>query len=121
MITKIRIKNFRQIKDQTIDLGQSVVIIGPNNGGKSTLLQAISLFAVAVRTWGAERVNKKSKAQKRTGVAINLEELLNISVSDFKELWTDLIVREGVTNGEGKSTVKNIRIEIRAEGFTNNE
>lgn len=121
MITKIRIKNFRQIKDQTIDLGQSVVIIGPNNGGKSTLLQAISLFAIAIRAWGAERVNKKSKAQKRTGVAINLEELLNIPVSDFKELWTDLIVREGVTNEEGKPTAKNIRIEIIAEGYTQNE
>jgi ABC-type Mn2+/Zn2+ transport system ATPase subunit len=121
MITKIRIKNFRQIKDQTIDLGQSVVIIGPNNGGKSTLLQAISLFAIAIRAWGAERVNKRSKAQKRTGVAINLEELLNISVSDFKELWTDLIVREGITNEEGKPTAKNIRIEIIAEGFTSGE
>jgi ABC-type cobalamin/Fe3+-siderophores transport system ATPase subunit len=121
MITKIRIKNFRQIKDQTIDLGQSVVIIGPNNGGKSTLLQAMSLFAIAIKAWGTERVNKKSKAQKRTGVAINLEDLLNISVSDFKELWTDLIVREGVTNEDGKPTAKNIRIEIIAEGFTNNE
>jgi ABC-type Mn2+/Zn2+ transport system ATPase subunit len=121
MITKIRIRNFRQIKDQTIDLGQSVVIIGPNNGGKSTLLQAISLFAIAIRAWGAERVNRKSKAQKRTGVAINLEELLNISVSDFKELWTDLMVREGVVNVEGKPTARNIRIEIVAEGYTNNQ
>ncbi len=121
MITKIRIKNFRQIKDQTIVLGQSVVIIGPNNGGKSTLLQAISLFAIAVRAWGEERVYKKSKAQKRTGVAIHLEELFNIPVSDFKELWTDLVVREGILNEDGKPTAKNIRMEIIAEGFTNHK
>jgi ABC-type Mn2+/Zn2+ transport system ATPase subunit len=121
MITKIRIRNFRQIKDQTIDLGQAVVIIGPNNGGKSSLLQAISLFAVATRAWGTERINKKSKASKRTGVAINLEEVLNIPVSDFKELWTDLIVREGVTSEEGKPIVKNVRIEIIAEGYTDKQ
>ncbi len=121
MITKIRIRNFRQIKDQTIDLGQAVVIIGPNNGGKSSLLQAISLFAIAIRAWGSERINKKSKASKRTGVAINLEEVLNIPVSDFKELWTDLIVREGSTSEEGKPTVKNIRIEIIAEGYTDKQ
>lgn len=120
MLTKIRIKNFRQIKDQTIDLGQSVVIIGPNNGGKSTLLQAISLLAIAIRVWGTERINKKSKAQKRTGVAIKLEDLLNIPVGDFKELWTDLNVREGVMNESGKSIAKNIKIEIIAEGYTNN-
>ena len=121
MITKIRIRNFRQIKDQTIDLGQAVVIIGPNNGGKSSLLQAISLFAVATRAWGTERINKKSKASKRTGVAINLEEVLNIPVSDFKELWTDLIVREGSASEEGKPIVKNVRIELIAEGYTDKQ
>jgi ABC-type cobalamin/Fe3+-siderophores transport system ATPase subunit len=118
MITKIRIKNFRQIQDQTIELGQAVVVIGPNNGGKSTLLQAISLFAVAIRAWSAQRINKKSKAQKRTGVAINLEELLNVPVTDFRELWRDLVLREAVVNQEGKVVPKNIRIEIIAEGFT---
>jgi AAA15 family ATPase/GTPase len=120
MIQKIRIKNFRQIKDETIDFKQSVLIIGPNNGGKTTLLQAISLFALALRAWGTQRVNKKSKAQKRTGVAINLEELLNIPISEFKELWSDLNVREGITNKEGKPTAKNIKIEIHVEGYTNN-
>lgn len=122
MISKITIKNFRQIKEQTIDLNQqSVVIIGPNNGGKSTLLQAISLFAIAVKIWGVEKIDKKTKAHKRRGVAINLEELLNISVTDFKELWTALAVREGTTNDEGKPITKNIRIEIIARGFTDNQ
>ncbi len=118
MISKIRIVNFRQIADETIDLSQSVVVIGPNNGGKTTLLQAISLLAISIRTWGAHRINKKSKALKRTGVAINFEDLLNIPISEFKELWRDLNVREGVLNDEGKPTAKNIRIEIHAEGFT---
>lgn len=121
MITKIRIKNFKQIKDQTINLSQSVVVIGPNNGGKSTLLQAISLFAIAVKVWGSERINKNSKAQKRTGVAINLENILNLPITDFKEIWTNLIVREGVLNKNGKPTAKNIRIEIHAEGYTNQQ
>lgn len=85
------------------------------------MLQAISLFAVATRAWGTERINKKSKASKRTGVAINLEEVLNIPVSDFKELWTDLIVREGSASEEGKPIVKNVRIEIIAEGYTDKQ
>lgn len=119
MISKLRVVNFRQIKDQTIDLAQAVVIAGPNNGGKTTLLQAISLFAIAVRSWSTNRVDKKSKAQKRSGVAINLEALLNIPITEFKELWHNLIVREGVLNSEGKPTAKNIKIEIHAEGFTN--
>ncbi len=121
MISKIRIINFRQIIDQTIELTQSVVVAGPNNGGKTTLLQAISLFSLAIRAWGEQRIDKKSKASKRTGVAINLEDMTNIPVSEFKELWTNLIVREGVVNPKGKHTTKNIRIKIHAEGYTDNK
>lgn len=98
MITKIRIKNFRLIREQTIDFSSCVVIVGPNNGGKSTLLQALSLFSTAIKSWGEQRLGKQSKAQKRTGVAITLDSVLNIPIATFKELWTDLSVREGGRN-----------------------
>jgi len=119
MISKIRVVNFRQIEDETLEFSQSVVLIGPNNGGKTSLLQAISLLAISIKEWGAQRLNKKSKAAKRTGVAINFESLLNIPISDFKELWKNLNVREGTVNKAGQPTAKNIRIKIHAEGFTN--
>ena len=121
MITQLKIKNFRQIEDQSLDLSQAVVVVGPNNGGKTTLLQAISLFAISLREWGVHRLNKKSKATKRTGVAINFENLLNIPVSDFKEIWCNLNVREADKNKDGKTIPKNIRIEIHAEGYTKGE
>jgi len=91
MISKIRVVNFRQIEDETLEFSQSVVIIGPNNGGKTSLLQAISLLAISIREWGSQRLQKRSKATKRTGVAINFESLLNIPISDFKELWRDFV------------------------------
>lgn len=121
MITKITIKNFRQIEYQTIDLAQSVVIVGPNNGGKSTLLQAISLFALAIKAWNTHRASKKSKGQTKSSAAINLHDLLNIPVSDIRELWRNLTVKEGATNEAGKPISKNIRITIIAEGYTNNQ
>ncbi len=104
-----------------MELSQSVVVAGPNNGGKTTLLQAISLFALAMRAWGEQRIDKKSKASKRTGVAITLDDVMNIPVSEFKELWTDLTVREKDVNPHGKTIARNIRIEIHAEGYTNNQ
>jgi AAA15 family ATPase/GTPase len=118
MISKIRIKNFRQIEDQTIEFTSAVVIVGPNNGGKTTVLQAISLFAIAVTNWATERTN--SRASKRTGVAISIEDLLNIPVTEVNQMWRGMAVREGIKNEEGKPTAKNIRIEIHAEGLTKN-
>ena len=118
MISKIRIKNFRQIEDQTIDFSSVVVIVGPNNGGKTTVLQAISLFGIAISSWAIERPN--SRAVKRTGIAIGIEELLNIPVTEVNQMWRGMAVREGIKNAEGKPTAKNIRIEIHAEGITKN-
>jgi len=79
------------------------------------------LFSIAIRSWSEQRINKQTKAQKRTGVAITLNELYHIPVTDFRELWTDLAVREGSKNAVGKVITKNIKIEIRAQGFKLNE
>ena len=118
MINQIKIINFRQIKDECIDLSSSVVIVGPNNSGKTTLLQAISLFALTIRTWGEKQINPSSKKSRSKGIAINREDLLNIPISEFKELWKDLNVRKGVKNKQGKPITQNIHIEIHAKGFT---
>ena len=44
-ITKIRICNFRSIKNQTIDsIGSSLILIGKNNAGKSAVINALRVF-----------------------------------------------------------------------------
>lgn len=43
-ISKIRIKNYRGIKDDNFESSSFVCIIGENNAGKSTILLGISLF-----------------------------------------------------------------------------
>ena len=42
-ITKLRIKNFRGIKDLTVNLDETTVLIGENNTGKSTILAALDV------------------------------------------------------------------------------
>ncbi|MBN1573979.1 MAG: AAA family ATPase [Deltaproteobacteria bacterium] len=41
---KIRIEDFRSFKDETIELGDVTCIVGPNEGGKTNLLDAINLI-----------------------------------------------------------------------------
>jgi len=55
MINKVILKNFKRFKEEQFLLSESVVLAGPNNAGKSTLLQAIA-------TW------KLGLAKRRTGV-----------------------------------------------------
>ena len=41
MIQQVTVRNFKCFREQKFDLTGSVVLAGPNNAGKSTLLQAI--------------------------------------------------------------------------------
>jgi predicted ATPase len=44
VIEKIHIQNFKCLRDVTVELGPFNVLIGPNDSGKSSLLQAIELL-----------------------------------------------------------------------------
>lgn len=47
-LSQVRIKSFKSIVDQTIDLGQLNIFIGTNGAGKSNLLEAIGVLSCAV-------------------------------------------------------------------------
>jgi putative ATP-dependent endonuclease of OLD family len=49
-ITKLRIENFRSIKKLDIELGDTTVLIGPNNAGKTAILDALRI--ALTRRWG---------------------------------------------------------------------
>ncbi len=49
-ITSLRIENFRSIKFLNVDLGETTVFIGPNNAGKTALLDAVRI--ALTRRWG---------------------------------------------------------------------
>ena len=49
-LTRIEIRNFRSIRHLALDLGDTTVFIGPNNVGKSAILDAVRL--ALTRCWG---------------------------------------------------------------------
>ncbi len=73
MITKVRIRNFRSLRNVTIELERLTVLVGPNASGKSSILQGLDLLcksfcseqndpqramnleaeAVGAKSWGA--------------------------------------------------------------------
>lgn len=48
MITELQLKNFRGFKDHTIPLHPVTIVVGRNNAGKSTIVEALRLISIVV-------------------------------------------------------------------------
>ena len=49
-ITRLEIENFRSIRQLVVDLGDTTVFVGPNNAGKTAILDALRI--ALTRRWG---------------------------------------------------------------------
>jgi AAA domain, putative AbiEii toxin, Type IV TA system/AAA ATPase domain len=123
MITKLSITNFKRLGHAEVELGGNVVLIGPNNSGKSSALQALTLWDAAWRRWSEKREKKDEEgnllrrpAKVRPGVTLNRRDLHAIPVPSAKLLWKDLHTH--VTTGSGKDKkTDNVVITIEVEGI----
>jgi AAA domain, putative AbiEii toxin, Type IV TA system len=51
MIERVTIRRFKRFQDVTFDLPGHIVLAGPNNCGKTTMLQAIAAWDLALTRW----------------------------------------------------------------------
>lgn len=121
MITAIKIKNFKVLKETDwIPLEGNVVLIGPNNSGKTTALQALSLWNYGIQKWIEKRRN--SKAEVRTGAVINKKDLFAIPITNSKHIWTNFFTHLSERNAAGKIIkTKYNNIEITVKGINKNK
>lgn len=114
MITNVRIRNLKRFEDVEFELGNAVVLIGPNNSGKTSALQALSLWDIGLKRWHEVR-GQKAAPDKRPGVTINRRDLIALPTPRADLLWRNLHMRD-VRQVKGSQVTKNIRIDIIVEG-----
>lgn len=119
MLSCMKVKNFKNLEEVEIELGKSVVLIGPNNSGKTNALQALTLWDIGLKQWNIKRSGKASP-EKRAGVSIGRNNLITIPIPEMNHLWPDLRMRSISRKGK-KMRSRNIRIEIIVDGITEGE
>jgi len=96
-VSQVRIKYFKSIVDQTIDLGQLNVFIGTNGAGKSNFLEAIGVLSCAMDG----RIDYSKLADR--GARLSAPEVFRSSFKNLKRKTTfSLFSRFGGLNYEGK-------------------
>ena len=106
----LEIRNFKGFGDATrIELDHPAVLVGPNNCGKTTALQAIALWSQAVRTW----FDRKGQAppKERTATGLNRLGVVAVPVRSTRDYWHNMAVRTGP---------RNIPLEIKLGVLHNN-
>ncbi len=119
----LEIENFKRFGEkQRIELDHPAVLIGPNNCGKTSAIQALALWEQAVRTWYDAR--KDSAAKERTATSINRLNIVAVPVQRTRFFWHNTNVRTGskdipliITVGvEYKGVVQALSMRFRNHG-----
>lgn len=90
----LEIENFKRFGErQRIELDHPAVLIGPNNCGKTSAIQALALWSQAVKTWFDAR--KDSSARERPATSINRLNIVAVPVQRTRFFWHNTQVRAG--------------------------
>lgn len=107
----LEIENFKRFGEkQRIELDHPAVLIGPNNCGKTSAIQALALWSQAVKTWFD--VRKDSTAKERTATALNRLNIVAVPVQRTRFFWHNTNVRAGTKD---IALVITVGIEFRNE------
>jgi hypothetical protein len=115
----LEIENFKRFGDkQHIKLDHPAVLIGPNNCGKTSAIQALALWSQAVRTW--YDVRKDSSAKERTATSLNRLSIVAVPVSRTRYFWHNTRVQKApltITVGvEFKGKVEPLKMKFTHRG-----
>ncbi|MFZ2122395.1 MAG: AAA family ATPase [Rhodoferax sp.] len=105
MIHTLTLRNFKSVGEQSYDFTDFDLLVGRNNSGKSTVLQALAIWQFCVDEF------HRAKRSGSTGIQIVLPNFTALPVPEFNLLWKDRTDRfYPLENGAKKQ--KFILIEI---------
>ncbi len=108
MIDKLTLHNFKSIGTQSYDFTDFDLLVGRNNSGKSTVLQALAIWQFCVDEF------HRTKRSGSTGIQIVLPNFTALPVPEFNLLWKDRTDRFYPTEN-GSKKQKFILIEITVQ------
>lgn len=90
----LEIENFKCFGErQRIELDHPAVLVGPNDCGKTAVVQAIALWSQAVRTWFDAK--GESPPKQRPATPLNRLNVTSVPVPSTRCFWHDMVVRSG--------------------------
>lgn len=113
MITQLKLRNFKSIGEQSYPFTDFDLLVGRNNSGKSTVLQALAIWQFCV-----DEFHRNPRSSGNKGIQIVLPNFTALPVPEFNLLWKDRTDRAYPTDEAGVKRQQFILIEIIVEWKT---
>lgn len=111
-LSSVRIQNFRAFSDETIHFNDYTCLVGPNGGGKSTVLLALNVFFRETSHSKTDllKLDKEDFHHKNIKdpitIAATFEDLSGDAQEDFKDYYRQgklIVSAKAIWNDEDKS------------------
>lgn len=109
MITRLTLSNFKSVGKQVYDFTRFDLIVGRNNSGKSTVLQALAIWQFCVDEF---HLTRRSGSK---GIQVVLPNFTALPVPEFNLLWKDRTDRQWPMVDGKRGKQEYILIEILLE------
>jgi len=108
MITELTLRNFKSVGKEVYSFTQFDLLVGRNNSGKSTVLQALAIWQFCVDEF------HRSKRSGSKGIQVVLPNFTALPVPEFNLLWKDRTDRHWpLVDGSKKQEYILIRIDVK--------
>lgn len=115
MITKLVLRNFKSISKQAYDLTDFDLLVGRNNCGKSTILQALAIWQFCVDEF------HRAHRSGANGIQVVLPNFTALPVPEFNLLWHEKVDRKySMVDGKRSKKPEYVLIEIELTWLTAN-
>ncbi len=97
MLRRVEISNFKVFGEQVFDLPEHLVVVGPNNCGKTSLLQAIATWSEIANHWFETNPDfARLEDGNYAAAEFNLLRFDSVPLPDFPHLWRNKLVTQPI-------------------------
>ncbi len=90
MIRKVKIRSIKKFDQVEFEIPHHLVIAGPNNSGKTTVLQAIAACSEIASQWSQKSPDlAREQDENYPKINLNIEKFYSVPLADFDYLWKD--------------------------------
>lgn len=120
MIRKVTLRNWKRFADVTFTVPGHLVLAGPNNTGKTTLLQAIAAWAFGCAKWDELGTDGNPRKNGHPWQDLERGQFGAVALRSFDLLWTNRRRTEPMEIGiqiDGEAAAMVLEFKFRAQGL----